>query len=66
MGVYGGERFHEFAIGTDVARVDALIEKRNLARKAKNYAEADSVRGELKAIGVDIEDGPQGTSWRLI
>jgi cysteinyl-tRNA synthetase len=66
LGVYGGEKFPDYAIGVDVKLVDKLIDERNAARKAKNFAEADRTRAELKKMGVDIEDGPQGTSWRLI
>ena len=48
----------------DVARVEALIAERNAARKARDYADADRLRGELAGLGVRIEDGPGGTTWR--
>jgi cysteinyl-tRNA synthetase len=51
--------------GIDVAEVERLIEQRNEARKAKNFAEADRVRGELKAKGVEIMDTPAGTTWKV-
>ena len=51
--------------GIDVAEVDRLITERNEARKAKNFAEADRVRGALKALGVDIMDTPGGTVWKV-
>ena len=66
MGLLGDERFSDFAVGIDSAAVDRVIAARNAARKAKDFAEADRLRGELKSMGVEIEDGPQGTSWRMI
>ena len=49
----------------DGEEVERLIAARNAARKEKNFAEADRIRDELAAQGVQIEDGPQGTSWRV-
>lgn len=43
--------------------IEALIEKRNAARKAKNWAEADRIRDELKAQGIVLEDTAQGVKW---
>ena len=37
---------------------------RTTAKKMKNFAESDRIRDELKAAGIVLEDGPQGTSWR--
>jgi len=44
--------------------IGALIEKRNAARAAKDFASADAVRDQLAAAGIKIEDGAGGTSWR--
>jgi cysteinyl-tRNA synthetase len=66
LGLHGGERYADFAVGVDVAFVETCIQERAAARKAKNFAESDRLRDVLKGKGVDIEDGPQGTSWRLI
>jgi cysteinyl-tRNA synthetase len=44
--------------------IDALIQQRLAARTARNWAEADRIRDQLKAGNVLLEDGPQGTSWR--
>ncbi|MGN0469301.1 MAG: DALR domain-containing protein, partial [Acutalibacteraceae bacterium] len=41
--------------------VQKLIDERNAARKAKNWAEADRIRDELKARGITIKDTPNGT-----
>jgi cysteinyl-tRNA synthetase len=45
-------------------KIEAMIKERLAARKAKNWAESDRIRDELKAAGVILEDGPQGTSWK--
>ena len=44
--------------------IDALVEQRTQAKKAKNWAEADRIRDELKARGITIIDTPQGAKWR--
>ena len=45
--------------------IDMLIQKRLAARKAKNWAESDRIRDELKAQGIILEDRPDGTTdWR--
>ena len=46
--------------------IDALVAARTVAKKAKNFAEADRIRDELKARGVEITDTPQGTKWRKV
>jgi len=46
-------------------RIDDLIAIRLAARKAKNWAESDRIRDELKAQGIVLEDRPDGTTdWR--
>jgi cysteinyl-tRNA synthetase len=49
----------------DAARIESLIAQRNAARAARDFARADAVRAELAALGVAIEDGPQGTRWKV-
>ena len=46
--------------------IDALVEKRAQAKKEKNFAEADRIRDELKARGIEIIDTPQGSKWRKV
>ena len=45
------------------SEIEALIEARTAARKAKNWAEADRIRDELKAQGIVLEDTPGGVKW---
>ncbi len=44
------------------AEVQALIEARNAARKAKDWGQSDALRNDLIALGYEVGDGPQGTT----
>lgn len=48
----------------EVAEIEALIKMRFDARQAKDWAQADIARDKLNELGIILEDGPQGTSWR--
>lgn len=48
------------------ARIDALVQARIDARAAKDWAEADRIRDELAAEGIEIMDGPNGSTWRRV
>ena len=48
------------------AEVEAKIRARQDAKKAKNFAEADRIRDELKAAGVEVTDIPHGAKWKRI
>ncbi|HEY2357515.1 MAG TPA: cysteine--tRNA ligase [Phenylobacterium sp.] len=47
------------------AQIDELIAARDAARAAKNWGEADRIRGELTALNVEVMDGPAGATWRI-
>ncbi|WP_226568858.1 cysteine--tRNA ligase [Mangrovibacter yixingensis] len=49
---------------SEVAEIEALIQQRLDARKAKDWAAADAARDRLNEMGIVLEDGPQGTTWR--
>lgn len=58
-------------IGLDIAKqevldeeIEALIEERNAARKAKNFQRADEIRDYLKAQNILLDDTAQGTKWK--
>lgn len=46
--------------------IEALIEKRQQARKSKDFALADKIRDELKERGIELKDTPQGVKWSYI
>ena len=47
--------------------MDALVlQPAHEAKKAKNFAEADRIRDELKAQGIEITDVPGGAKWKRI
>ena len=50
----------------DVAKIEELIEQRNIAKKSKNFAKADEIRDELKQMGIEIKDTRQGVQWSRI
>jgi cysteinyl-tRNA synthetase len=52
--------------GIDQAAVEAKIRERAEARAGKNFARADEVRQELRAQGIELMDGPTGTTWRVV
>jgi cysteinyl-tRNA synthetase len=45
------------------ALIQILVDLRNDARKAKNFALSDQVRQRLAVLGVELKDGPTGTTW---
>jgi cysteinyl-tRNA synthetase len=51
--------------GMSEADVEGLLECRRQARLAKDFAEADRIRGELEQKRILLEDTPQGTRWRV-
>jgi cysteinyl-tRNA synthetase len=54
------------SVAIDDAHVEQLIGGRNAARKAKNFKEADRIRDELAAMGIELKDNKDGTTtWRV-
>jgi len=56
--------FNRGASGEDDARIQALVEERIAAKKARDFARADAIRDRLAAEGVLLEDTPQGVRWK--
>ncbi|MDB4897733.1 MAG: cysS, partial [Firmicutes bacterium] len=44
--------------------IQALVDARQAARKAKNWAESDRVRDQLAGMGIVLEDTAQGVRWK--
>ena len=66
LGIGGKEPHIYFQHGIDEAtkvKIEALIEKRSEAKKAKDFATSDAIRDELTQMGIQIMDTPQGTIW---
>ncbi|MCC4616177.1 cysteine--tRNA ligase [Xanthomonas campestris pv. asclepiadis] len=56
-----------FSRGTDAgddARITALVEERNAAKRARDFARADAIRTQLADEGIVLEDTPQGVRWK--
>ncbi|MGI6563282.1 MAG: cysteine--tRNA ligase [Clostridia bacterium] len=63
LGLLGNEKDEDEDIDQ---KIKDLIEKRQEARKNKNWAEADAIRDRLKEMGIVLEDTPQGVRWKRI
>ncbi|MDD5101315.1 MAG: cysteine--tRNA ligase, partial [Syntrophales bacterium] len=51
--------------GLDVEDVERLIDEREKAREAKNWARADEIRDLLAAKGIVLKDTPTATTWKI-
>ena len=56
--------FARGASNDDDARIQALVDERNAAKKARDFARADAIRDQLAAEGVLLEDTPAGVRWK--
>jgi cysteinyl-tRNA synthetase len=52
--------------GLKAEDIEAKITARREARAAKNFTEADSIRGELLKLGIEMQDTPTGTDWDVV
>ena len=64
MGFLGSDAASWFQGVGDNDAIEQRIAARGAAKKARNFAEADRIRDELRAEGILLEDGPDGTTWR--
>lgn len=67
FGVKNPFEYFQFGIDEDTkAKIDMLIQKRDEAKKAKDFASSDKLRDEILAFGVSIMDTAQGTFWEKV
>ena len=67
FGVKNPYGYFQFGIDADTKeKIDALIEKRDEAKKAKDFETSDKLRDEILTYGVNIMDTPNGTFWEKI
>jgi cysteinyl-tRNA synthetase len=55
----------ESAASLSGEEIEKLVAARNEARKAKNFAEADRIRGLLAAARIILKDSKDGTTWEI-
>ena len=56
--------FNRGASNDDDARIQALVDERAAAKKARDFARADAIRDQLAGEGILLEDTPQGVRWK--
>jgi cysteinyl-tRNA synthetase len=59
------ENFFKFGAEVDDLFIQEKIDARNQARKEKNFKRADQIRDELFDLGILLDDGPDGTTWKI-
>lgn len=59
------EDFLKSGNDVDEAWIESMIQKRANAKKDRDFAECDRIRDELAEQGISLQDGPQGTTWRV-
>ncbi len=65
LGVLSGQSATVANADREAGLIRLLIELRAEARKRKDFATGDAIRNRLAALGVALEDGKEGTSWKL-
>ncbi|MCY4512998.1 MAG: cysteine--tRNA ligase, partial [Bdellovibrionales bacterium] len=46
-------------------QIDLLVNERTEARTKKDFKKADQLRDKLTALGIELQDAPQGTTWEV-
>jgi len=69
LGIGEKDGYEYFQLGIDEEtknKINNLITQRTIAKKEKNFEEADKIREELTKMGISIQDTPNGTLWEKI
>ncbi len=65
LGILSEEVADSSSAEREAGLIELLIELRSQMRESASWAEADRVRARMKDLGVVLEDGPEGTTWRI-
>ncbi|WP_456390372.1 cysteine--tRNA ligase [Hydrogenimonas sp.] len=69
LGIGGKDAYEWFQMGMSkehIIQIEALIEARNEAKRAKNFSKSDAIREELSDMGIRLMDTPSGTVWERV
>lgn len=53
-------------VGDNASEIEGLLAERKAAREKRDFARADAIREDLESRGIEIKDGPSGTSWKRV
>ncbi len=56
----------EKQIGDDASEIEQLLAERRAAREKRDFARSDAIRKSLEERGIEIKDGPTGTTWKRV
>ena len=65
MGILEDQSYNQIS-GEFKDKVDSLIEDRSDAKKKRDFELADKIRSELIELGIEINDSPEGTTWKVV
>ena len=65
MGILEDQSYNQIS-GEFKDKVDSLIEDRSNAKKKRDFELADKIRAELIELGIEINDSPEGTTWKVV
>ena len=65
MGILEDQSYNQIS-GEFKDKVDSLIEDRSNAKKKRDFELADKIRSELIELGIEINDSPEGTTWKVV
>jgi cysteinyl-tRNA synthetase len=56
----------DVASGGDAGEIESLLAERRAAREKRDFARSDAIRDMLGERGIEIKDGPAGTTWKKV
>ena len=65
LGIVTDETGRRGAAGIEKGLVESMLDVRQKLREAKQFALADGIRDRLAELGVEVKDGPDGSTWQF-